>query len=140
MSSSKNEASASAAAAPSLRVQALETQLEALTHQAGVLRVRLQEHEALLADERASAEAAAGEWSREIERMKREAETAREKTNKHNDEVAEKLLMMIKNGSKTFSESAADELNRVEGVPGQPNVRRFQDAAPPLPVQQQECE
>jgi hypothetical protein len=60
-----------------------------------------------------------------------ERPTARQFTN---DEVAEKLLMMIKNGSKTFSESAGDELNRVEGVPGQPNVRRFQDAVPALPA------
>ena len=47
-----------------------------------------------------------------------------------NDEVAEKLLMMIKNGSKTFSESAANELNALEGVPGQPGVRLFQGAVP----------
>ena len=49
------------------------------------------------------------------------------------DEVAEKLLMMIKNGSKTFSESANVELNAIEGVPGQPGVRLFQLVVPALP-------
>ena len=48
-----------------------------------------------------------------------------------NNEKGEKLLRCIAAASRLFAETATDELNAVEGVPGQPGVRRFQGAAPP---------
>jgi hypothetical protein len=44
------------------------------------------------------------------------------------DAIAEKLLSMIQKGSKTLTNEASRELNAVEGVPGQPNVRLHQMA------------
>ena len=47
--------------------------------------------------------------------------------NRFSDEqLAEKVLIMIKDGSATFGPAAHEELDAVEGVPGQPGVRKFQ--------------
>ena len=43
-----------------------------------------------------------------------------------NDVIAEKILEMVKNASAHLHTYAVDELNAVEGVPGQPGVRRHQ--------------
>ena len=41
-----------------------------------------------------------------------------------------KILTMIRNASSLFFNKAQDEINAIEGVPGQPNVRLYQLAAP----------
>ena len=46
------------------------------------------------------------------------------------EETAEKILKEIAAASRLFMVEATTELNAVEGVPGQPGVRRFQLAAP----------
>ena len=48
------------------------------------------------------------------------------------EDIAEQLLTMIKDASNIFAVEANTELNAPEGVPGTPNVRRFQ-LAPPAP-------
>ena len=50
-----------------------------------------------------------------------------------NNQLAEKTLIMIKNASKTLAQDALDELNKIEGVPGTPGVRRFQLVGMPRP-------
>jgi hypothetical protein len=47
-----------------------------------------------------------------------------------NDQICEKMLTMIKDASRTIAPEALDELQRVEGAPGQPRVRQFQGPAP----------
>jgi hypothetical protein len=49
------------------------------------------------------------------------------------DQITEKILTMIRNASSLLFTTAQNELNAVEGVPGQPGVRQFQLAAPPAP-------
>ena len=79
-----------AESAPSVRVQALEAQLEALTHATALLRVRLSEANAKVAAARTDADAAALEASKEIDRLTRDAEKAKAKADKHDGEMSEK--------------------------------------------------
>ena len=46
------------------------------------------------------------------------------------DDIAERLLSMIANGSRHFAVTAKKELDAREGVPGTPGTREFQLAAP----------
>ena len=48
----------------------------------------------------------------------------------NDDAIAVKILTMIKDCSNHFSEKAIEEINALEGVPGQPSVRLWQLAAP----------
>ena len=79
-----------AASAPSVRAQALEAQLEALTHATALLRARLAAADAKAAAARAGADAAALEASKEIDRLTRDADKARAKADKHDGEMGAK--------------------------------------------------
>ena len=48
------------------------------------------------------------------------------------DQIAVKILECVRDASSLFAVDAADEINAVEGVPGQPGVRLYQLAAPIL--------